>query len=71
VALNKIDAVGPDELKKQRDRLKRAVKKTPLLMSGASGEGVKQVLRALVEVIGEAPVSSKAKGVAQAEPWTA
>src|SRR5579863_1519866 len=71
VALNKIDAVGQDELKKQRDRLKRAAKKTPLLMSGASGEGVKQVLRALVEVIGEAPVSSKAKGVAQAEPWTA
>src|SRR5580692_1644877 len=34
VALNKIDAVTPDELKKQKDRLKRAAKKTPLLMSG-------------------------------------
>ncbi len=33
VALNKIDAVAPDELKKQRDRLKRAAKKTPLLLS--------------------------------------
>src|SRR3982075_2322727 len=30
VALNKIDAVMPDDLKKQRDRLKRASKKTPL-----------------------------------------
>src|SRR6266705_3013757 len=30
VALNKIDAVTPDELKKQKDRLKRAAKKTPL-----------------------------------------
>ena len=69
VALNKIDAVTPDELKKQKDRLKRAAKKTPLLMSGVTGEGVKEALRALVEVIGEAPVSVKAKGAAQAEPW--
>src|SRR6266705_3463953 len=69
VALNKIDAVTPDELKKQKDRLKRAAKKTPLLMSGATGAGVKDALRALAEVIGEAPVSVKAKGAAQAEPW--
>jgi GTP-binding protein len=43
-------------------------------MSGATGEGVEAALRALVDVIGEAPVSSKAKGGAlaepsQAEPW--
>jgi GTPase len=69
VALNKIDAVAPDELKKQRDRLKRAAKKTPLLLSAATGEGVKEALQALVEVIGEAPVSSKAKGTT--EPWAA
>ncbi|MEA2862456.1 MAG: GTPase [Bradyrhizobium sp.] len=69
VALNKIDAVGPDEMKKQKDRLKRAAKKTPLLMSGVTGAGVPEALRALVEVIGEAPVSLKAKGAAQAEPW--
>jgi len=30
VALNKIDAVTADELKKQKDRLKRAARKTPL-----------------------------------------
>src|SRR5665213_1631072 len=70
VALNKIDAVTPEQLKAQKDRLKRAARKTPLLMSGVSGAGVKDALRALVEVIGEAPVSVKAKGVAQAEPWT-
>jgi len=69
VALNKIDAVTPDELKKQKDRLKRAAKKTPLLISGATGEGIKEALRRLAEVIGEAPVSGKAKGGAQAEPW--
>jgi len=69
VALNKIDAVEPDELKKQKDRVKRASKKTPLLISGATGDGVPEALRALVEVIGEAPVSDKAKSAAQAEPW--
>jgi GTP-binding protein len=61
--------MAPDELKKQKERLKRAAKKTPLLMSGVTGEGVPEALRALVEVIGEAPVSIKAKGAAQAEPW--
>jgi GTP-binding protein len=36
-----------------------------------TGDGVPEALRALVEVIGEAPVSLKAKGgAAQAEPWT-
>src|SRR6188768_979615 len=68
VALNKIDAVAPDELKKQKERLKRAAKKTPLLLSAATGAGVPEALKALVEVIGEAPVSLKAKG-GQAEPW--
>ena len=70
VALNKIDAVSPDELKKQKDRLKRAAGKTPLLMSGVTGQGVKEALRALAEIIGEAPVSGKARGPAQAEPWS-
>ena len=70
VALNKIDAVLPDELKKQKDRLKRAAKKAPLLISGVTGEGVQEALRALVAVIGEAPVSVKAKGAAEAAPWT-
>jgi len=67
VALNKIDAVAPDELKKQKERLKRAAKKTPLLLSAATGEGVPEALKVLVEVIGEAPVSLKAKG--GQDPW--
>ena len=74
VALNKIDAVAPDDLKKQRDRLKRAAKKTPLLLSGATGEGVPEALRALVAAIGDAPVSDKAKATeanaADAAPWS-
>ena len=38
-------------------------------MSGVTGEGVKDVLRALAAVIGEKPVSDKAKSAAEAEPW--
>ena len=69
VALNKIDAVAPEALKQQKERLKRAAKKTPLLISGVTRAGVNDALRALVDVIGEAPVSDKAKTAAQAEPW--
>ncbi|MCL2715365.1 MAG: GTPase ObgE [Alphaproteobacteria bacterium] len=68
LALNKIDAVDAEELKKQKDRLRRAAGRTPLLVSGVTGEGVAEVLRALVEVIAEAPVSDKARG-AVAEKW--
>ncbi len=70
VALNKIDAVAPDELKEQVKRLKRAAKKTPLLMSGATREGVPEALRALAEVIVEAPVSIKAQSASDAAPWS-
>src|SRR5277367_2588365 len=71
VGLNKIDAVEPDELKKQKDRLKRAAKKTPLLLSGATGQGVKEALRALTEVIGDKQITSKAKRAAQMTHWEA
>jgi GTP-binding protein len=71
VALNKIDAVAPDELKKQKDRLKRAAKKTPLLLSAATGQGVREALRALADVIGDKQITSQAKRAAQMTPWEA
>src|ERR1700690_1493222 len=40
VALNKADALGDDEIRQQVARLKRAAKKTPLVVSGVSGKGV-------------------------------
>ena len=61
VALSKIDAVSPEHLKDQKARLKRAAKKTPLLLSSVSREGVPEALRALLAVIGEAPVSMNAR----------
>jgi GTP-binding protein len=54
VALNKADALSADEIKQQMARLKRVAKKTPLVISAVSGEGVQEVLRALLDVIEEA-----------------
>ena len=68
VALSKIDAVSPDHLKDQKARLKRAAKKTPLLVSSVSHDGVPEALRALLSLIGEAPVSANAKKAAESPP---
>jgi GTP-binding protein len=54
VALSKIDALTTEEVKRQAARLKRASKKTPLLLSAHSGAGVQEALRALRKVIDEA-----------------
>jgi GTPase len=51
VALNKADALTPEAIKEQVARLKRASKKTPLVLSAVSGNGVNEVLRALFKVI--------------------
>ncbi len=68
VALNKIDAVTPEQLKEQKARLKRAAKKTPLLLSAVSREGVPEALRALVAAIGDAPVSANARKAMASAP---
>jgi len=41
----------PEEIKTQMARLKRAAKKTPLVLSAHSGAGVKEALRALRAVV--------------------
>ncbi len=51
VALSKADALSADEIKQQVTALRRAAKKTPLVISAVSGEGVPAVLRALLKVI--------------------
>jgi GTP-binding protein len=51
VALSKADALSAEEIKQQVARLKRAAKKTPLVVSAVSGDGVTEVLRALWKVI--------------------
>jgi GTP-binding protein len=66
VALSKIDAVDAQTLKAQADRLKRAAKRKPLLLSAASGAGVTEALRALASEIDETKASER-----QADPTPA
>jgi len=54
VALNKADALTPEQLKDQTARLKRAAKATPLVISAATHQGVPAALRALAKAIGAA-----------------
>jgi GTPase len=69
VALNKADALSPEDLKQQVARLKRAAKKTPLVVSAATRQGVDDVLRALLKVIGEAARTPKDDAAARVA-WT-
>ena len=54
VALSKADALTPQAIKAQTAKLKKACKKTPLILSSASGQGVPEVLRALWKHIDKA-----------------
>jgi GTPase len=51
VALSKADAMAPELVKAQSAKLKKACKKTPLVLSAQSGEGVQETLRALAKII--------------------
>ena len=51
VAFNKIDAVAPDELEAKLADFKKRLRKTPILISGATGKGVDQAMKKLLNVI--------------------
>ena len=51
VALSKADAMTLKEIKTQAAKLKKASKKTPLVLSAQSSQGVPEALRALLKVI--------------------
>jgi GTPase len=51
VALNKSDALSPEQVREQSARLERAAGRAPLIVSAATGAGVPTVLRALAAVI--------------------
>ncbi len=53
IALNKCDALEEDEIKKKSAALKKASKKKIWQLSGATGEGVKPILREMLKVIEE------------------
>jgi GTPase len=68
VALSKADALDEATLKEQAARLKRAAKKTPLVLSSASGRGVDEALRALLKVV-DANRTAEAPQAVEAGEW--
>jgi len=54
VALSKSDAMTPEAIKIQIATLKKACKKTPMVLSAQSGQGVQEALRALAAIIKKA-----------------
>jgi GTP-binding protein len=69
VALSKADALDPETRKQQVARLKRACKKTPLLLSAQSGENIPETLRALLGVIDSDRAEEDARNAPAAEDW--
>jgi len=65
VALNKADALTPEQLKQQSARLKRVAEKKPLVVSAATGAGVPEVLRALLRIIDQ----GRARPTTAARAW--
>ena len=69
VVLSKADALTPEAIKAQTAKLKKACKKTPLVLSSASGQGVKEVLRALFKVIDAARESATDRPKSKEAAW--
>ncbi|HVV62913.1 MAG TPA: GTPase ObgE, partial [Pseudolabrys sp.] len=67
VALSKADALTPEQIKSQTAKLKKAARKTPLVLSTHSGEGVQEVLRALMKVIDKARADAAEPAAASAD----
>jgi GTP-binding protein len=67
VALSKADALSPELLKRQKQRLRRAAKRTPLVLSAMSGQGVPEALRALTAKI--KPTSAGPTDKAERPAW--
>jgi GTPase len=71
VALSKCDALDEPTLTAKAAELKAAARKKPLLLSAASGRGVKEALAALAREVGRAEGKERqAAGVAlERQPW--
>jgi GTP-binding protein len=68
--LNKIDALSDDERAEKVEALGKAVRAKPLLMSGVTGDGVPQVLRALRSKIDAGRLRERREtGVVEDRPW--
>ncbi|MGO4682183.1 GTPase ObgE [Hyphomicrobium sp. 2TAF46] len=69
VALSKCDAVDEATLLERRDQLKKASRKTPLVLSAVSGQGVKDALYAIAREIARANSAEEETDAEPPGPW--
>ncbi len=69
VALSKCDAVDEATLLERRDLLKKASRKTPLVLSAVSGQGVKEALYAIAREIARANAAEEEDDAEAPGPW--
>ena len=67
VALSKADALDPDTRAAQAERLAKAAGQPPLVLSAATGEGVQEALRRVLEVVDAA--RAEAAGPVREAAW--
>ena len=68
VALSKADAIDEETLLQKFADLKKAARKTPLVLSAVSGKGIKDALYAITREIGRADAAEDAENADDA-PW--
>lgn len=68
VALSKVDAVDAATVNEKLSALKKAARKTPLVLSAVSGQGMKEALFALAREIGRAH-GNEDEDEAASKPW--
>ena len=69
VALSKSDAMTEEEIQAKLKALKKAAKKTPLVLSAQSKQGVPEALRALLHVIDKARAAADPAAQEKAAAW--
>ena len=69
VALSKADAVDDETLLQKFADLKKAARKTPLVLSAVSGKGMKDALYAITREIGRADAAEQAENADPDAPW--
>jgi GTPase len=69
VALSKCDAIDDETIRERLEALKTAARKTPLVLSAVSGQGVKEALFALAREIDRTQKSEGDEGDEPDQPW--
>jgi GTP-binding protein len=70
VALNKIDAISASARDKLAKKLAKKSGTEVMLLSGASGEGLPEVLDRIIAILGPAPETVAANDDGETEPWS-